>query len=131
MSDQASNPMDVFATRDRANAGTRIELRDPLGNATEHWFQILSTDSDAFRYACLESDRRIALSRIGGKDNTPEQTANEGLQRIASLVTAWSFPQECTKQNVVAFLRSAPYIADAVDRLAADRQRFFAQPLSS
>ena len=44
---------------------------------------------------------------------------------MAALVIGWSFDEECTRENVKQLLKEAPYIADLIDRKAADAQLFF------
>lgn len=124
--------MEAFYTREKANAGVKVPLYTPDGAKSEHWLRIRGVDSDAFRDAEAESKRDTF--RVANIEDLAERAkaitdAKRGL--IASLVISWSFEQECSIENVKAFFRQAPQIADAVDQVASKRALFFAPRSSS
>lgn len=124
--------MELFHTRQFANEGIELPLYTPDGKRSEHWMRIRGVDSDEFRLAEAESKRDVM--RIAQIENARDRTAEVELSKltlIAALVISWSFPQECTRENVVAFLKEAPQIADAIDTAASKRSLFFAARLSS
>ncbi len=119
--------MNAFFTREAANEGVQLPLYLPSGEKSEHWVRILGVDSDAFRYAESESRRdTFRLAAIEDLAARSEEIASSKRRLIASLVVAWSFPQECTLANVDAFFREAPQIMDAIDITASKRALFFA-----
>jgi hypothetical protein len=118
--------MKDFFTRDVANEGIEIPLYLPgTDKPSGEWIRIRGTDSDEFRVAEVQSKR--ALRRIvEDSKETPEAIHQHEMRKlIASLVIAWSFPEECTRQNVIDFLLNAPQIQDAINQLAAKRSLFF------
>jgi hypothetical protein len=116
-----------FHTRQSANEGIDLPLSLPDGTATEHKIKIRGVDSEVFRKAEIESRRRAmeAAATKGKEGIAPSEQLEERLFLIASLVISWSFEQECTIENVKAFLREAPQVADQIDSLAAKRSLFF------
>lgn len=123
--------MNAFFTRDRANEGRRLPLTTPDGQPTEHWLQVRSQHSDAFR------ERADALLQAAANDAPDPKNPNDlserqarGRKRTAALraalVCAWSFPEDCTPEAVERFLEMAPQIAAALDRFAGDDRIFFA-----
>jgi len=128
----APSGMEMFHTRKAANEGIKVPLYTPQGDKTEHWIQIRGVDSDEFRLAEAGSKRDVM--RIAQIENPRERLAEVELSKrklIAALVIAWSFEQECTEANIVAFLEEAPQIADALDAAASKRSLFFAGRSSS
>lgn len=123
--------MEAFYTRDKANEGQRLPLRSPDGKPTDHWLQVRHVWSDAFQAAEEASMREIQerIIALGDKPDDGEvaKAKRDGTNRLlASLVSAWSFDEECTPDNVAAFLAKAPQIAEQINRFAADAKRFFA-----
>lgn len=124
----------LFHTRARANEGRRLPLFAPDGTPTEHWLQVRHVWSDAFTEA-----NDIAMAGVqdavlaAGGDSAKIAAAKREAQFTlwAALVSAWSFESECTTENVVAFLRDAPQIGNALDRFAADSRRFFGNDSTS
>lgn len=124
--------MELFHTRKAANEGIEVPLYTPQGQKTEHWMRIRGVDSDEFRLA--EADSKRDVMRIAQIENPRERLAEVELSKlklIAVLVISWSFPQECTQENVLEFLKEAPQIADAIDTAASKRSLFFAGRSSS
>ena len=124
----------LFHTRDRANEGKRLTLYTPDGKPTEHWLQVRHVWSDAFQDA---NDAEVALvqeavlAAEGDKAKIAVVKREAQLRLWAALVSAWSFPEECTAESVAAFLRAAPQIGKVLDKFAADSRAFFAQGSTS
>lgn len=126
MTDKKTHTMEAFFTREKANEGIRVPLHLPTGELSEHWIEIYGVDSDAFRIAEAMSRREgVRIAQI--EDPAKRDTATAELTRRlrAALVKGWSFDQECTPDNVAAFLREAPQIAEAIDRVSSNRALFF------
>jgi hypothetical protein len=121
-----------FFTRKGANDGVRVDLSLPTGETTDQWLQIRGRDSDVFREAEAEMNRDVfALAAIEDKMVQKAGLKDLKLRLTASLIMAWSFNQDCTIDNIVAFFKEAPQIADQVDRVGARRALFFAKKESS
>ena len=123
--------MDAFAIRQRANDGRRIALTLPDGSPTDHWLQIRSRWSDAFRQARDEAMQQMARLAQGGEAELEAALEQSMLAVRAALVSAWSFDEPCVADNVRAFLREAPQIAELVDRTGADDPAFFGNAFAS
>ncbi len=118
--------MEEFFTSDKAAEGVRVPLTQPNGEPSSHWLHIIGIDSDAYKRADADSRRKlIEAAKI--EDNDKRWEFGQDLERelIATLITSWSFEQECTMANKKEFLKKAPQIADMVNRLSANRQYFF------
>jgi len=123
--------MKDFHTRAAASVGVEVPLALPDGTPTEHWLRVRGVDSDEYRKADLLAKREAIT--IAGMEGDAREEAIE-LQKhkiIASLIAGWSFPEECTEENVIEFLREAPQVADMVDRLARNRAVIHAKKQSS
>ena len=123
--------MDDFSIRQRANDGRRIALSLPDGSPTDHWLQIRSRWSDAFRQARDEAMQQVASVAQAGKAELEAALEHSTLAVRAALVSAWSFDEPCVAANVQAFLRDAPQIAELVDRAGADDPAFFGNAFAS
>ena len=123
--------MDAFAIRQRANDGRRIALTLPDGSPTEHWLQIRSRWSDAFRQARDDAMQQVARLAQAGEAELDTALEQSTLAVRSALVSAWSFDEPCVTDNVQAFLREAPQIAELVDRAGADDPAFFGNAFAS
>lgn len=124
--------MKEFYTRSKANEGKKVPLSLPDGSPSEHWLVIRGVDSDEFRRAEAKSKRKaIEIAQIKNDQERDAAIEQQKLELIAVLVAGWSFEEECTRDNVVDFLREAPQIADMVDRIAVSRASFFGERSSS
>lgn len=122
------DPMAMFHTREASNDGVKLELVTPTGAKTDHWLKVLGADSDAFRDAEMASKREgVKLASISDEQERISASRLLQLKVLAAVVVAWSFPKPCTKENVIAFLREAPQVADAVDLMISRRSLFFAK----
>ncbi|AUR88716.1 hypothetical protein NVP2117O_38 [Vibrio phage 2.117.O._10N.261.45.E9] len=121
--------MTKFYTRDSAEKGIKLPLILPNGEKTDEYLVVLGVDSDTFRKANTVAIRSSANVRMTMPKATEEELAAAQdeieLELIATLVTDWSFETECTKANVIEFLRNAPQLRDAVNIKAASRAAFF------
>lgn len=126
------NGMESFFTREKANTGVEVPLYLPSGEKSEHHLVIRGVDSDVFRAAESESRRKsILIAQIPEGPERDRAIEDAKLDLIVSLVISWTFDSPCTHENVAAFLREAPQISDAIDRVASKRSLFFAQKSSS
>lgn len=124
--------MEEFFTRERANDGIEVPLYLPSGEKSEHWIRIRGVDSDHFREAEAESRRKaVKVAAIEDPAEQRRAIAKAKIELIAHLVISWSFGEECEYEAVVGFLKQAPQIADAIDRVASHRALFFAKGSSS
>lgn len=123
--------MEAFAIRQRANDGRRVALTLPDGSPTDHWLQIRSQWSDAFRQAREDAMQQVARMAQTGKAELDAALEQSLLAVRAALVSDWSFDEPCVPDNVQAFLREAPQIAELIDRAGADDQAFFGNAFAS
>lgn len=138
----------AYATRSKANLGTKVFLSDPLtGTVTKDWFWLVGKESDRYRAEEAASKQRISerMSAVPGKKDTDaykteldrvwkECVAEETYPLIASLVTQWCFDDTVetpTHEDVTAFLREAPQIMDQIDSFVNNRASFFGRVLSN
>lgn len=124
--------MSAFFTRQKANDGIKIPLYLPDNTESGHWVRILGVDADVFRQTHNTEMRKVA-EIVQIKDLAERAEAIEESKRrlLACLVVAWSFDEECTQAGVMDFLREAPHIADAIDRVSNKRALFFGEGSSS
>lgn len=121
----ASDPMEQFFTEERASVGIRLELEDASGKKTAHWLHIRGLDAEEFRLQEMAGKREALLISSLKDDRAKDAAIIELSRRItATLVMAWSFPQPCTQQNVIAFLKKAPQIEKAIDKVSGSRRLF-------
>jgi len=124
--DNATDTMESFFTRERANEGVTLPLSRPDGTATKHFIKIRGIDSDAFHQAEANQRRRIyEATAEQDKDKLAQILSDIRTETQASLVISWSFDAPCTIENVKKLFREAPQIAEEVDRLASRRALFF------
>lgn len=126
--DVGQDPMSQFFTRDVANEGVKLDLTTPTGARTDHWIKVLGVDSDAYRDAEVRAKREgMQLGSISNEQERVTLMRELQLKTLAAIVVAWSFPSPCTFVNVMAFLKEAPQIADAIDLMISRRALFFAK----
>jgi len=53
------------------------------------------------------------------------------LDVLCSTISAWSFDQECTPENIRKFLTEAPQIVGMIDKVAGSDARFFGKGSTS
>lgn len=116
---------DLF-TRPAANAGRRVDIPGPDGKPTGEWMTIRHVDCDDFRKKRAE----ILASAAMLPADTPaaeRQRLRESMHRdlLATLVTGWSLEDEFSRDNLMALLENAPYLADWIDRTSENASLFF------
>ena len=111
---------EAFFTRTKANKGVRIPLVLPTGEETGEWLQVASIQSDVYRKVSTEERRKAVEAAMQKEDYEFDEI---GIN--SALVIDWSFDEECTRENVAAFLEEAPQIADKINQVAMDNKRFF------
>lgn len=126
MTTQTPLGMEAFFTADRANEGIRLPLLLPTGERSDHWLEIYGIDSDVFRLTDAELRREGARIADLPKEQHTKALDDLTMRLRASLIKAWSFPEECTDENKLMFLRKAPHLGLAIDKLASNRALFFA-----
>lgn len=119
-------PMSSFFTREKANTGLEFPLWTPTGIKSEHSLNIRGMDSDEFREAEQNAQRALALAAASKDPKELSRVYTEQkILMVASLIISWTFPEECTLENRVMFLREAPQIMDSINKVASDRKLFF------
>lgn len=117
-------------TRDKANAGARMDLLDDNDKPTGHWLLVRGVDSDEFQKASA-AFRAAGISYLEqngqGAIGTPayEQFKADRLRELhAAYIAGWSFEEECTPANILKLLTEAPYITKLVDVFGSKKSPF-------
>lgn len=97
-------------TREDCNKVERLTIKG------DNWLEYLGTDSDAFRKAKREMQALVVADELKTDDVEPFL--------LASLITDWSFDEECNDENKRALLANSPSLAEAIDRAASKRANF-------
>ncbi|AIM40550.1 hypothetical protein [Vibrio phage VpKK5] len=133
----ASATMDQFFTRQNAEKGIKVPLLLPDGTPTAEFVVIRGVDSDIFRTRETQTMRKTAeaLAELEAEakekkrkvdPDTKSKVMDEiELELISVLVKDWSFPMECTLENVMDFLREAPQVRNLINTKAGARKDFF------
>ena len=119
-----------FYTKPHHNTAIRIEIVAPDGSGKIEWLEILGVESDIFRQSKRDSEIALYASLSGVTE--PEKRLDiinkakqdDQAKLLARLVTAWSFDEECTFDNVVDLLTNAPFIADSIDMKSSNIKAF-------
>lgn len=118
--------MKEFFTREVANEGKKVPLYLPNGEKSEHWLVLLGTDSDQFRLTEARSKRNvIEFAQIESASEREEAVEDAKRTLVASLISDWSFDQDCDEANKIEFLKNAPQIGNMINLYCADRKNFF------
>lgn len=133
----------AFSTRDLANEGIEVPLMLATGELTDQKLRLRGQESDEWRVAYQEAQRALMASykiTAGLKPDTPaaEKAAAERkrleaemeieLKLTAAHLMGWTdkvWPGECTPENALAFLRTAPQVAKYVRIMGAEDALFF------
>lgn len=114
-----------FYTLPKATEGVEFPL-EMDGKPTGHFLRIRGTDCEQFRKARFDGARRLRDIPEGTDEWQRGKIMDEiVLDTLTSLVAGWSFEDECTPEAVRELLHNAPHLADAVDKAAGERARFF------
>ncbi len=117
--------MSDFFTAEKAEQGIKLPLFRPDGTKSDHWIKVRGVDSREFRIAESIAKRNgMAIAQMGEEERAIA-LLDSRIDLIASLVIEWSFDEDCNRDSVVVFLKKAPQVADAIDRIAGDRSLFF------
>lgn len=118
--------MDLFRTRDKANAGIKLPLINPTtGEETEHWLNIVSVDSDAYQKANTKAMRQSSvIQSLDSEEAKADAVNTNSLDIIVALVDGWSFDAPFTSESVRQFLVDAPQVRGAINIMATDRALF-------
>ncbi|GAA0911090.1 hypothetical protein GCM10009552_24060 [Rothia nasimurium] len=113
--------MAAFATRKVSNEGIRLPLALPDGTPSDRYLVVRNYRCDAYRAKLNQIRDRIAEH---GKASDAQHEADR-VALISSLISGWNFEMPCTPENVAAFLAEAQLVAEQVDRVAMEDERFF------
>ena len=121
-----------FYTADEADEGIKLPLYDKYGNETDEWLMVRGMDSEAFRNAKLDADRK-SLMLVSEDDDIKRRTEILQIKKelTAVLVIGWSdgfhdsFGEVPTVESVCKFFDKAPQIMDRIDQVAGNRRLFF------
>ena len=117
---------EAYFTRARANRGVKLPLLTPEGKDEGDWLWVLGIDSDAFREAKAELNRRIVgVASLKDEAEKKRATKEEEYRLIAALVTGWSFEDPYTPEAMMELLTEAPQIARTIDDFVYSRASFF------
>ncbi len=123
--------MAAFNIARKSNEGVKLPLTLPDGTETAEWVKVRGADSKRFRNTQAKANRE-RLKNVKKKSQEPAQVAQQDAditrRLVASLVSDWSFPEECNEANIVKFLADAPQIQEAIDLFADQRVNFFDKP---
>lgn len=114
-----------FNTVDRAEEGVKIDLTLPNGDPSGEWVRVRSYLSPVAQRARYEAERKRAEK---GDTLTFDDGQSLEAQSRAALVKEWSFDDECSVENVSAWLLKSQMVSQAIIIAATQDQRFFATP---
>lgn len=114
-----------FLTRPIANEGVKVYLYDPYGSKTEHWLRILGEDSDVYRRGQSELYRQAVKTAQNNEEDVNAQFEAKSIEVLASCIVDWSFPEEATMQEKIAFLSDAPRVRDTIEQTIRNTGLFF------
>jgi len=119
--------MEKFFTREKASEGRKVFLADPAtGLLTKDWLIIRSVWCDEFQAAKEAAvQETFAEAMESSAEEKQALSDKRKLSLVASLVGGWSFDEECTKDNVMGFLREAKQLVNQIDVKAAQDKFFF------
>jgi hypothetical protein len=115
-----------FYTVPKSEAGVRVPLAGPDGGDTGEWLLVVGPSSRAYAQAAARLNRQLVqLQAI--EDETEREARSEALwaEHAAGLVIGWSLEDEFTPEAVLALMRNAPAVRNAIPDIAGDPRRFF------
>lgn len=117
-----------FNTRDAHDEGAEIQIRNQFGELTDLFITVVGMDSKLWRSIDAERNRKVVQRLI---DKTQVDTLNDDTpEYLAKASIAWrgatqdGEPVEFSQAAAAELYRSAPYIADQVDRFIGKRANF-------
>jgi hypothetical protein len=125
MSNSKPASMEAFFTRPAANLGIELPLYTPDGQPSGHTLTVLGVDSDTFRRTETEVMRKgIEIAQMPEGAERTEAFEHQQVRLISCLISAWTLEEECSEDNKIVFLKNAPQIRDAIDKVAVQRKHF-------
>lgn len=82
----------------------------------DEWIEILGFDAESVRKAKTEADRGV----ISGKMTPDEALAH----MMAAIIIGWSFPEECTAEEIKELCKNSPSLIEAIDRKSGEKANF-------
>jgi hypothetical protein len=123
-----SSVKDYYLDEQKLVEGVRLPLRDKANRLTEDWLQVRYAYSDSYHAAVTAAMRADYVTG----EPVPETETERRFRHL--LVTAWSFDEECTPEEVKAFFGRNPRVAAAVVDTSMRTSLFFpdtAEPSST
>ena len=129
---------------EREDEGTVVNVRDAAGDEIFYGegdakkavtITVAGSYSKTYRRALDAQRERMMKQRRGSL--TAAQLAKQQLELTAACVIGWQGflsngqPYECSKENVIALLDSAPWVRDQVEEAMQDHQSFFSTSSAS
>ena len=115
-----------FFTLEVANTGRRVMIPGRDGRLTAEWLHVHHTDSDSFRQKRAAVFTAAAMIDPATPDSERKKLRDAAMMDLlASSVSGWSLDDEFSRENVMALLTNAPYLADWLDRTTSDASVFF------
>lgn len=119
-------PQDFYVKK-KAEQGRRVDLSSPEGTPSGHWMVIRSVLSSQYEqtfkqisHDALNEVMQIAMA--GDKSAVAQLSKTLGRNRkarlVASLIADWSFDAECSEQEKIKFLISAPRLRRQIERVS-------------
>lgn len=112
-----------------ANAGAKMEIRDPNGvpmfkaDGSPLTITLLGRDSDAFIKAENQQTNR-RLSQGTRVKLTAEALRADSIAVLARCTTAWDLDEPCSYETAVALYTKFPAIREQADEFLTDRSNF-------
>ena len=112
-----------YCTKPAADAGRKLSIDG------KHWLLVHGIGSDVHAKA-MANFRRLAISKQAElpEDASEEQqieSYNEAQKTVVySIVSAWSFDEECTPDNVKELCDQSGYLYDAINQFAANLEEY-------
>jgi hypothetical protein len=114
-------------TADSHDAGSEINIRDQFGKLTDCFITVVGMDSKIWRQIEADRNRRLVAKLIKPDDAAQE---SDSAETLAKATIAWrgftdgESQYDFSQEKAVLLYRSAPYIADQVDRFIGKRANF-------
>lgn len=116
-----------FYTREPASAGRRVDLMHADGSPSGEWMQIRSVLSDEYESAARALPAMAIKDLVSvAKASHPADAKrlHKKLRReqkarlVGSLIAAWSFDLDCTEEEKIKLLVSAPRLRRQIELIS-------------
>jgi len=123
--------LESLFTKKLHEAGSKMPVLNPhTGEDTEIYFEVMGTDSQAWRDAVTETDKAIVEIMREGRAVTTQDYEKRDLDRILSVITGWGgitkngkkFP--FSKANCRTLLTESPSLIKQIDRYLGNNKNF-------